>query len=865
MIGERFTYPLEPLHRVISKTVKKYPDALAYKYQDQLLTYSMLEEQSDYMAAFLMANGLCPGTVVGVLLDRSATLVVTLLAILKAGGVYLPMDIDFPEDRILYMLEDSGATMLLTYSDKRVFSAENLTVINLSLAEIAQLKPELPRVSHEWPAYILYTSGSTGRPKGVKVTHQNLVNLLMSMFSFPGMVHTDKLLAVTTISFDISNLELFLPLTAGATLVMADAATARDGKALFRMMKQEQITFMQATPATWKLLLLSGWDEKLDIKIVSCGEPLPKDLAEKILERCASLWNMYGPTETTIYSTGKQILKTDRVITIGKPIGNTEVYILDDQLNPVPWGEIGEIYISGDGVTQGYFAQPELDAEKFVIDPFKDGSAKMYRTGDLGQLTADDEILYLGRLDKQIKIRGYRIEAGEIEYQLKKCPEVAEAVVTTRTDRSHDLRLVAYVMLKDFALNLNFKSLQHDFKDRLAQELPSYMIPSEFYLLEELPLTLNGKIDYKALPAAVRKTTGKVIASADTELEKNLFAIWAEALDTTDFTIDDDFLDVGGHSLIALYIMNEIEKLLGKTVPISALYEYPTIRKLAAVLDNGISDSLAASLVKLKSGGDKHPLYLIHGNGLNLLNFNALVQYLPDDQPVYGFQAIGLNASDAEIGTMEQVAARYVKELLHQNPDGPYLLAGYSYGGNIGIEMARILKNMGKEIRLLALFDANAQNSEKYNSWTSRIGRKILRQGPKAVWFTRSLVKTPAKAIGYQLFLLRNNANRILQKLRLVKQEKSIGVFEQLERVTQKYNEAYYNYRIKPYDGEIYLFKAAERVYFVDDAEQLGWGKYALKVHVREVPGDHKTMFEEPNVATFAAELTRVIDAINCA
>ena len=401
--------------QLIERQAGLTPLKTAVSYKEKELSYEELNRQANQMAGYFIAQGIARGNVIGIALDRSLELIVTLLAVFKAGAAYLPLDPEYPDQRLENMLSDSKAALLVTNSR---YSGELKTSIKVAFLE--DLWPELNTFENKSElvvkpddlAYILYTSGSTGKPKGVMIEHGSLSNLIQSIQHFPGLESHDKLLSLTTISFDISALEIFLPLTVGATLFINDADFAKDGEGILKLIAQENISFIQATPSTYKMMLAAEWDETCDMKVICCGEQLPKDLAEKILTKCTRLFNMYGPTETTIYSTGKEILATDEIITIGRAIENTQIYILDDQQQLVSDGEIGEICIAGQGLARGYFGQPEKTREKFVNLSIEDQIRKIYRTGDLGKILPDGEIQCFGRIDHQIKIRGYRIETG---------------------------------------------------------------------------------------------------------------------------------------------------------------------------------------------------------------------------------------------------------------------------------------------------------------------------------------------------------------------------------------------------------------------------------------------------------------------
>lgn len=870
---------------LLAETATRYPDKTALVFTkeiagQQTFTYQQVEERANQLAHAIRRKGIGTrkGTpIVGVLLDRSPDLVIALLAVLKAGAAYVPIDPEYPHDRIAYMLADSSADMLVT--SRKYNTVEPITypqngqavhqpvvlLMETVLAELETYPKTAPdvQVGGSDLAYILYTSGSTGQPKGVQIEHQNLVNLLTGMIPWPGITKDDKLLAVTTVSFDIAGLELYLPLLVGATLILADTDTARDGQALLEAVPAWQVSMIQATPVTYKMMLTAGWEQPLPLKILCCGEPMSKDLAQKLIPRCASLWNMYGPTETTIYSTGKQILATDEIITIGRPIQNTQAYILDEHLNPLPEGSVGELYIAGDGVARGYLNRPELTRERFVDNPFdRSKNSKMYRTGDLGKFINNGEIHCLGRIDQQVKVRGYRIELGEIEHALVTQVGISEAVVMAREDRPGDQRLVAYVVTSPALSPDAFRKQLPVWRTKLQDVLPVYMVPSEFVSLIQLPITPNGKIDRKALPKpAAQPVAANEEAEPVTKTEKLIADIWKEALDLAQISVDTDFFEAGGHSMIAVQVMAQLEKETGKRLPLSTLLTYPTIRKLAELFRKNVPQTRWKSLVPIKPNGSKVPIYIIHGIGLNLLNFSSLVSYMDAEQPIYGLQALGLDGEDEPLDNMEAIATHYLSEVLEQNPDGPYAIAGYSFGGYVALEMARQLKEMGKVVKLLAMFDTNAQESDNKKSGLAWLSRKINRQLPKLIWFTNSLIQSPLSTLQYQQQYVKRQVNTFLQFVGLQKRVQVVEQLDHLHRIMEKHELAFHAYSMKPYDGIVDLFKAKLRVYFVDDLNYLGWGKYALRgVRVHDVPGDHKQMLLPPNDKIFAESLQQALD-----
>ena len=501
----------------------------------------------------------------------------------------------------------------------------------------------------------------------------------------------------------------------------------------------------------------------------------------------------------------------------------------------------------------------------------------MYRTGDLGTFTEAGEINCLGRIDQQVKIRGYRIELGEIENTLNAADDIRESVVMAREDRPGDQRLVAYVVPDLRLLNGRAAEIQaqpapvfltlpeqvRNWKKRAGQTLPDYMVPSDFVVMSALPLTPNGKIDRKALPkpAEVTTATGGHSATPENREEELLLSIWTDILGRQSISVHDDFFELGGHSLIAVQVMTRLEKETGRRLPLSTLFEYPTIRKLASLLRSDQPATVFKSLVPIRPQGSKVPIYIIHGIGLNLLNFQSLVTYMDPEQPIYGLQARGLDGTEEPLDSMEAIAACYIAEVLSQNPAGPYAIAGYSFGGYVALEMARQLKAMGKVVKMLAMFDTNAEESMMHYSTVDRLTRRAARQLPKLGWVVRSFVKEPVETLRYQQQYVEKQINSLKTKAGHVPEVKSETGTDHLEHIIEKHEIAYHNYRLTPYDGTVDLFKAQVRRYFVEDPTYLGWKKYALKgVRVHDVPGDHKQMLLPPNDRHFAQALQWALD-----
>ncbi len=580
----RVNYPRDRcLHALIEAQAERTPEATAVLYEEERLSYQELNARANQLAHHLRKLGVGTEVLVGICMERSVMMMVALLGILKAGGAYVPLDPAYPEERLAFMIKDSGLQLLITHELFRSTlsgQVEKLVRIDKDWPIISRESRENPatEIEPENLAYVIYTSGSTGRPKGVQICHRSLVNLLTSMRARPGLTEEDSLLAVTTISFDIAALELYLPLMVGARCVLASREASQDGQRLWRMLGHYEITVMQATPSTWKLLLESGWPGKANLKILCGGEAMPRELAEQLILRACSVWNMYGPTETTVWSSFHHVTSSAGLIPIGRPIGNTQMYVLDRNMHPVPVGVVGELYIGGDGLARGYRNRYDLNAEKFIPNPFDcEPGSRLYKTGDLARYRVDGNIECLWRIDNQVKIRGFRIELGEIESVLREHPAIRDACVIVREDRPDDPRLVAYVVLA----KEEFSSLK-DLRNFVKEKLPSYMVPI-VVALERLPLTENGKLDRRALPAPdhVEVSDDQSFEGFREPIEELLADIWTHVLKVERVSIFDNFFDLGGHSLLATQVVATLEKELGLRIKPNEL-AFQTLGQLAA-------------------------------------------------------------------------------------------------------------------------------------------------------------------------------------------------------------------------------------------------------------------------------------------
>lgn len=580
------------IHQLFELQATKTPDAVAAAFQSQQITYQELNQKANQLAYQLTALGVQAETLVGVCVERSIEMLIVLLGILKAGGAYVPLDPSYPIDRLALMIEDSELTLLITQQNLRshlpATSATILCVDDPTSTLPIETTTHNPsnRITPENLAYTIYTSGSTGKPKGVQILHGAVVNFLRSMQETPGITPQDTLIAVTTISFDIAVLELFLPLIVGARIVIASREIASDATRLVQLLEQSNATIMQATPATWRMVLAAGWQGNPQLKILCGGEALTRALADPLLDRSASLWNVYGPTETTIWSMVHRVERDDRPVPLGAPIANTQIYLFkqparrkEDTPKLAKVGEIGELYIGGDGVARGYLNRPDLTQERFVKDPFSaKPDARLYKTGDLARLSPDGRIEIIGRADHQVKIRGYRIELGDIESALSQHPEIRESVVIAREDSTGSLRLVAYVVPHTPDSNLTPINL----RSWLKEQLPDYMIPGIVVFMERLPLTPNLKIDRRALPAPTLDSQEDLVLPR-TPLEQNVANIWNAVLEV-EVGIHQNFFECGGDSLRTALLLARMREAFQLDISLECLFKAPTIAAFTELL-----------------------------------------------------------------------------------------------------------------------------------------------------------------------------------------------------------------------------------------------------------------------------------------
>ena len=840
------------VHHLFESQVERSPDAPAVVFDGQTLTYRELNARANRLAHHLRKLGVGPGELAGICIERSLQMVVAVLAVLKAGGAYVPLDPAYPEGRIDDVLTDAGAIILLTEQSLLPALGELFTrVVCLDRDETTIDLESSDRcdggASFDDLAYVIYTSGSTGKPKGVQIEHRAVVNFLSSMRHRPGIDSQDVMLAVTTLAFDIAGLEIFLPLLSGARVVISSRKTAVDGFDLIRTVERHGVSVMQATPATWRLMLEANWQGCPTLKVLCGGEPLSKDLARQLLPRCRELWNMYGPTETTIWSTCSKVMDADD-IHIGRPIDNTDLYILDDQFQLLPIGVPGELFIGGDGLARGYLNRPELSKEKFISHPFKPG-ARLYRTGDLARYRVDGAIDCLGRLDFQVKIRGFRIELGEIEATLVQHPAVKTAVADVQEEQSGEKYIVAYVVG-----NSGPTPIADELRFFLKSELPDYMLPARFVFLESFPLNPNGKINRHALPVPARSElpSPRFLVRPTDAAETKLAEFFGDLLGVRPTDVNQSFFDLGGHSLLATKLVARINEVFGRRLVILDVFQAPTIAQLARILRQPSVPRDTSGVFPIQPNGSQPPLFLVRGGPL----FLPLARRLGSDQPLLGLHLPPTDATHLPARVrFEDIAGALVAKMREVQPNGPYYIGGLCVNGVIAYEMANQLSTQGQQVGLLVLFDS--QNPTLYHDFSEESRYQMLRR--RLVYHAQKLVRLQRKDfwpyVREKLEGIPNRWKRMSWQLAYnLGRPNDESDLHDLDRLVHP---AANNYRPQAYSGPVAFFQSSDWPVGLHWDFQLGWRGLVTGVFdVYKICGAHYSVFYESNVDALAAKLS---------
>ncbi|MEX2218601.1 MAG: amino acid adenylation domain-containing protein [Phycisphaerales bacterium] len=829
--------------------VERSPGSPAIIAGGKTLTYGQLWDRAAAVAAALAGHGVGPGSLVAVCVERDTCLVPALLGVLISGAAYIPIDPSFPSQRIAQMLEDASPAAILTgRAHAGRFEVREGPVL---IAEDAVARPPSrmrPRRVEPFPAgpddlaYVIYTSGSTGKPKGVMVRHRGFTNILLSVSDLIGCGGRDRLLAVTTVSFDIAGLDLFMPLLAGGTVVLARREEALDGRLLAHLLDEHRISILQATPATWRMLVDSGWRGRRGLRGMTGAEALPRPLAEALLERTDALWNVYGPTETSIWSTAHRVTSGEGPVPIGRALANTTLEILDEEGKPA---EQGELYIGGIGVARGYLNRGDLTAARFVEDPASPGASR-YRTGDLCRWGEDGVLMYIGRADHQVKVRGYRVELGDVESVLAGHPAVREVIAGTR-EEGESRSLVAYATLKPRAtLTLG------DLRRWATERLPGYMVPTGLLVVDKMPRTPNGKTDRAALAAMAARAPAPAPASNDVpetrdDLELTVLKAFREVLGIGDLGAGDDFFDLGGHSLLAFRAAQLIQERTGRAVDVARLFKHPSAAALANILRSRGGMAVAAATIDLQPHGDRPPLLCVCGLAL----YTNVARALAPEQPVSAIYVDadlavfhGADGRDRSL-TIERVAERYVEQVRAHRPRGPYRLLGFSMGGAVAFEVARRLIDQGERVDLVVMIDTVLADSARVRplGLARHLVRRTLGRGP--AWLLRKLARTlkpgpipvddgpPAHLdeAARQLWAVESRGRAILA-----------------------------SYRPRPLRVDALLIVAEDRPHppYLACDPRGGWGRIVRgTLSVRNLPGDHRDLVASPAVAPLIAREIR--------
>jgi amino acid adenylation domain-containing protein len=858
------------LHQLFEEQVERTPDAVAVVSEDERVSYRELNQRANRLAHYLRRLGVCADELVGICVKRSVMMVVGVLGIMKAGGGYVPLDGEYPLERLSFMMEDAGIRVLLTdeemarrlpehgarvvYLDRDWGSIERESVNNPSSLN-----------SGESVAYAIYTSGSTGRPKGI-VVPQRAVNRLVCNTNYIKLDQSDRVAQASNFAFDAATFEIWGALVHGAQLVIMTKDVVLSSSEFSRQIREHGISILFLTTALFNHLARESPETFGSLRyLLFGGEAVDPGWAREVLRSAAPerLLHVYGPTESTTFATWYPVLDVAEdatTIPIGRPLSNTQAYILDQYMRPVPVGVHGELHLGGDGLVRAYLNRPELTAEKFVPHPFTPvPGARLYKTGDVARYLPDGNIEFVGRLDYQVKIRGFRVEPGEVEAILAEHEGVREAALVLHEVSPGEKRLVAYVVAKESLSN-------SELREFLKRRLPDYMVPSAFVMMEALPLTPSGKVDRRALPApdSMRGEKGETFVPPRNALELQLAQIWEEVLKVQPISVTDNFFELGGHSLSAVHLMARIRHVFGPDLPLATLFEGGTIETLVAVLRQQGTQS-SSPLVGIQTKGAKRPFFCVHPAGGNIICYISLARRLGLDQPLYGLQARGLDGKHEPLESIEEMAAHYLEALRGVQPCGPYLLGGWSLGGALAFEMARQLQSQGEEIALLALMDSPApvashnHNDEELDD-ASLLAAKAADAGlPINEEELRGL--EPDERLRYFLDQGR--------KCRLIPADYDLEQASRLLRVYKTNVRALRLYNPRGSVNRVTLFRAIEMLEAsVGPTSEnsaldatLGWSKFSSEpVEVYDVPGDHMSMMTEPDVEALADILRQSLD-----
>lgn len=844
------------IHRLFEERVSSAPDAVAVEFGDKHVSCRELNQRANQLAHYLRKLGVGPETVVGLFIEPSLEMIIGVLGILKAGGAFLPLDADYPPERILFMVDNSQAPVLLTLQRliaKLPNNSAKVVAVDTEWEAISAESKEnvASRVASDNLAYLIYTSGSTGSPKAALLQHRGACNLAKAQAKVFGLSSGDRIMQFASLSFDASVWEILMALLGGGKLCLGSKEALMPGPAFVEMLRDHDITHITLPPSV--LSALPSRELNFLTTIIVAGEACPAELVRDWAGG-RRFFNAYGPTETTVCATVCECSDTGRTPSIGRPIANSQVYLLDEHLQPVPVGVVGEIYIGGLGLTRGYLRKFGQTAQKLVPDPFSSTpGARLFKTGDLARFLPDGNIEYVNRIDHQVKIHGYRIELGEIEAAIRRCTDVREAVVTARDDLPGGKRLVAYVVPHAE------RQLTPDMlRSHLRETLPEFMLPSSFMLMESFPLTPAGKVDRKALPAPTRdESEDKSIAPRDA-VELQLVQICEDILSTQPIGVRNDFFESGGNSILAAVLIGQIKKAFGVKIPVALLFQEPTIERLGIIVRQRSESTRQSSLVAIQPKGLRRPFFCVHPAGGNVICYVELARQLGTGQPFFGLQAQGLDAEARHHKTIEEMAAHYVDLLRSVQLEGPYFLGGWSMGGIVAYEMAVQLEREGQEVGLLALFDTPAPIPPASDQPEQEMDDAALLVAilSNILGDDHQLSEDYLRQLGPDEQLLcvmemARKANRAIPDLDLGQAQRLLHIFKNNSNIARAYTP-------QPYYGRLTVFKAVER----DGGDTyLGWETVAKGgIDIQIVPGRHQNMIFHPHVQTLAERLRTCLD-----
>ncbi|HUS35362.1 MAG TPA: amino acid adenylation domain-containing protein [Verrucomicrobiae bacterium] len=855
----------ETIVELLDKRAKETPNETALilaetadPQKNRKFTYAELMTRAAQRACALIQAGVTPGSSVGVLLPRSLEVAISMLAIWRAGAVFVPLDSTYPAERIAFMASDSAMKAVITTQSLSPTLPAAVKKIFIDTAEQFEASATVD-VKPSDPAYVIYTSGSTGQPKGVTISHGAIAQHTVAMVRYYEITASDRHLHFSPFTFDASFEQLLPPLIAGASVVVRDDRLW-DVSEFLQNIAAFGLTMVDIPMAYWHQLAQHaigvGSDKIPDHLrlIIAGGEAMAPDrLAPWQQGPFANrrLVNAYGPTEATVTATAFEAsdFKTGESgsVPIGRPLPGREAYILDNFLQPVPVRVVGQLYLGGTLLAAGYLNRPELTAQKFIKNPF--GEGRLYATGDMARYLEDGAIEFLGRIDDQIKIRGFRVEPGEIEIALQEHPAVRDAVVIAKDDGGGQKRLIGYVTPR------NGKISEREIRQWLRGRLPEYMTPSAIVAVKEFPLLTSGKVNRKALPdpASVSTATSPSNAIPKTPLELQLQILFQRVLRRNGVNVDESFFELGGDSLQALELIVQIEKATGRRLPLETLFQTPTVQRLAIELQRAGKGEDWSCLVTLQKSGVRPPLFLVHTTPGDVLGYGNLIHHLGDDQPCYGFQALGLKDGGEPHATIEAMAAHYVDLLRKFQPNGPYYLGGWCFGGIVAVEMAQQLRNAGQEVAPLLLMETISVPPGPGNVKYHAARLKCLFSMSPHRW--RQYLRAKAK---YKRQVDLDNRMRFRQAGENVDTEQRRWL-ERLERVYNANLTALDAYRSEPYHGKIILFNAVEKDPGILPDPNYGWSGMADDIEIHEVAGNHDTMLAEPNVASLAKAMRKAL------